>query len=460
MKQSGYNRISHWGLETNQQGELVIGGCNVVELGNLYGTPLHVVDVGRLKETAISFCEAIEMAYPGKTSVHFAVKCNPVPGIVRILKTAGVKAEIMSEYELLLALKVGYNGSELVVNGPYKTDSLLNACLENRIRLLNVDSLTELERINQLCCKLDKTTEVLFRINPDVVPAGMNSGSAAASRKGSPFGLDMKGGEVRQAFERIQKMERILFKGFHIHIGSGVQRTDNFSKAILKLKGVVNLAGTYGYRIEVLDVGGGLGVPDSREMTSLELLLYQAFDYLPSSPVHNNEVTFKRYADSVAAAVLELINGRDLPELVVEPGRCLVSSSQLLILKVHQVKERKGIRKWLIADAGIGTLTMPTFYELHEIVLCNDVNRKQSGRVTIAGPGCFAADVVYRNKAMPDVLPGEMIAVLDSGAYFTSWESSFGFPRPAIVSAMDGRHTLLRVRETVDQMVSLDVLHD
>jgi diaminopimelate decarboxylase len=101
---------------------------------------------------------------------------------------------------------------------------------------------------------------------------------------------------------------------------------------------------------------------------------------------------------------------------------------------------------------------MPTFYEHHEIILCNDVNRKISGKATITGPGCFSADIVYRNKKMPEVVPGEIIAVMDSGAYFTSWESSFGFPRPAIVSAMNGRHRLLRERESFDDMVSLDKL--
>ena len=99
---------------------------------------------------------------------------------------------------------------------------------------------------------------------------------------------------------------------------------------------------------------------------------------------------------------------------------------------------------------------MPTYYEHHEVVLCNDIRRKISEKVTITGPGCFSADVVYRNKAMPQIAAGEIIAILDSGAYFTSWESSFGFPRPAIVSAFNGRHSLLRARESFDHMMALD----
>jgi diaminopimelate decarboxylase len=168
-------------------------------------------------------------------------------------------------------------------------------------------------------------------------------------------------------------------------------------------------------------------------------------------------VSFEKFAGSVTEGVLLLFRNKKIPELIFEPGRCITGPNQLLLLKIHQVKERKGIKKWLVSDAGIGTLTMPTYYEHHEVVLCNDVNRKISEKVTITGPGCFSADVVYRNKLMPEVAPGEMIAILDSGAYFTSWESSFGFPRPAIVSVLDGQHRIIRERESFDHMMSLDI---
>jgi diaminopimelate decarboxylase len=450
------NIIGKWDLEADVNGELIVGGCNAVQLSELYGTPLHIVNEGRLKRTAESFLKAVKSKFPGKISVHFAFKCNPVPGIIKIIKNAGLKAEVMSEPELLLAMKLGYTGNEIVVNGPYKTEKLITACLENNIRFINIDSLFELEQIKHLCDILDKNADVLLRINPDFVPAGMNKGSATSGRNGSPFGLDLKGGEVVRAIDMIKEMKRIHFRGFHIHIGSGIQNTNDYRKALSRLKGIVAYAGQSGFSIEVLDVGGGLGVPDSREMTTMELLFYQAFNSLPYNSFHNNNISFDRFADSVISGVLDLFNNRQLPELIFEPGRCIASPNQLLLLKIHQVKERRGIKKWLISDAGIGTLTMPTFYERHEIILCNDISRKLSGKVTITGPGCFSADVVYRNISMPQISPGEIIAIMDSGAYFTSWESSFGFFRPAIVSVIDGRHRIIREREKFENMISLD----
>ena len=445
-----------WNLKVNVSGELIIGGCNSIQLGTIYGTPLHLVNEERLRATADDFLGTIKSKYPGDIAVHYAFKCNPVPGIIQVIKKAGLKAEVMSEYELMLALKLGYSGNEIIVNGPFKTDSLLTVCLKNNIRFINVDSLFELEKIYSLCNKLNKRAEVLFRINSDFVPSGMNSGSAAASRTGSPFGMDMKGGEVMKALEMIKGMEPLRFKGFHFHIGSGIQDTDDYRKALCGLKKLLNVAEKSGFNVEVLDVGGGLGISKSREMTTLELLLYQAFDLLPSVRFSNKSVSFEKFADSVTEGVLSLFRNKKIPELILEPGRCITGPNQLLLLKIHQVKERKGIKKWLVSDAGIGTSTMPTYYEHHEVVLCNDVRRKNSEKVTITGPGCFSADVVYRNKLMPEVAPGEMIAILDSGAYFTSWESSFGFPRPAIISVLNGRHRIIRERESFDHMMSLD----
>ncbi len=115
------------------------GGCSTVQLSHIYGTPVHIVDEERLRETAGSFLNTIRSKYPGKISVHFAFKCNPVPGIIKIIKNSGFKAEVMSGFELMLALRMGYTGEEIVVNGPHKTESLIRTCLENNVRFINID---------------------------------------------------------------------------------------------------------------------------------------------------------------------------------------------------------------------------------------------------------------------------------------------------------------------------------
>ena len=156
--------------------------------------------------------------------------------------------------------------------------------------------------------------------------------------------------------------------------------------------------------------------------------------------------------------MLRQFAGSALPELLFEPGRCIASAAQLLLLTVHRVKERPGAGRWLIADGGLSTVTLPTFYEYHEILLCNDVFRPAVSRATIIGPACFAGDVVYRNKRMPEIRPGEVIAVMDSGAYFTALESSFGFQRPPVVAVNGAVCKLVRTRETLEEMSGRDIV--
>jgi diaminopimelate decarboxylase len=447
-----------WGLEIDTDGALIHGGCRLVDLAQGFGTPLHVVNERRLAVTARRFLHAVDDLYPEKTSVHFAFKCNPVPGVIEIIKRAGLKAEVASEYELKLALKLGFTGADIVVNGPYKPISFLRLCLTCNVRFIVVDALYELETLNALCEAERCEVDVLLRINPDVVPRGMNQGSATGSRKSCAFGLDLKGGEVVEALQRLKRLSSVHFHGYHFHIGTGIYRPDDYRRALEQLKQLVEHTQNEGFAIRVFDVGGGLAATTSREMTARELLMYQGWERLPSQVPYRPDLTFGDFARAVAGGLQTVFSPGTLPELIVEPGRSIASSSQVLLLTVHQVKERSGLRKWLITDGGISNVTMPTYYEYHEVFLCDDARRPRSETVTITGPACFAADIVYRNKYMPVVEPGMVLAIMDSGAYCTSCESSFGFPRPAIVAVKDGRIREIRSRETFEQMTERDVL--
>jgi len=447
-----------WGLGANPDGQLVIGGCSAVQLAEIYGTPLHVVNEMHLRSTALNFADSFARRYPGKVTVHYAFKCNSVPAIVSIIRQSGLNAEVMSEYELKLALDLNFNGGNIIVNGPFKPDSLLRMCLENKVRLIIVDSLDELDNLIALCNQCEKTANILLRINPDYIPRGMNQGSATGSRKGCSFGLDLRGQEVIQALSKIGASDLVKFKGYQIHIGSGISYPQEYYKALKRLKYLVNYTQRLGFEIKIFDIGGGIAAPASREMTTLEMLAYQGWGKLPDLNISERKFLFTDFADAIKEGLSDLFKAKDLPELILEPGRCITSSSQVLLLGIHQVKNRPGVKKWIITDGGIGTVTMPTFYECHEIFLCNDLVRSRTEHVTISGPVCFAADIVYRNKKMPVMHPGENLAIMDSGAYFTSLESSFGFPRPAIVSVMGDHHALIRRRETFKDMVARDNL--
>ena len=445
-----------WGLQTGADGALHVGGFRAVDLAREYGTPLHVLNESRLEETASRSRQSLDAAYPGLTSVHYAFKCNSVPAVIAAVRRAGLKAEVMSELELELALRLGYSGDEIIVNGPGKTDRFLLQCLRANVRLVIVDSLSELQALGRIAGAQDRDVDILFRINPDYVPRGLNSGTATASRKGCAFGLDLKAGEAQAALAMLKEINRVRFRGYHFHIGTGIRDPREYSRALERLAPLIRDTRAAGRRVEVIDVGGGFASMTTRELTTREFLLYQGFERLPSGIPEGDDATLADFGREISDALLRIFPVDELPELIAEPGRSIASPNQLLLLTVHRVKARPRVRKWLITDGGLGTVTLPTFYEYHEVFLADDVTRPWTEKVTIIGPVCFASDIVYRNKWMPAVKAGEVLAVMDSGAYFIAQESSFGFARPAVVAVNGDGCRLVRRRESFEDMISRD----
>lgn len=445
-----------WGLQVDRDGSLKIGKVKLTDLALTYGTPLHVINQTRLTDTAKNFKKTVEISYPGAVSVHYAFKCNSVPYLVNLLKNAGLKAEVTNEFEYELARTIDFKPNDVIVNGPCKKNSFLQQCVLDAVRLIVIDSLNELAALQIICDQLDQNINILLRINPDYIPKGMNRSTATGSRKGCAFGLDLKSGEVENALNQLKNSKRIHFSGFHFHIGTGIRNPKDYGRVIRKLFPLFDVTSHLGFAIKILDVGGGFASFTTRELTTSEMLIYQGLNRMPEGiDAHDNRM-IGEFACEISTSLLKYFTAALLPEIIYEPGRSIASPNQLLILQVHRIKQRKGITKWLITDGGLGTVTMPTYYEYHEIFLCNDAKRSRRELTTITGPCCFAADIVYKNKRMPQVHSGEFIAIMDAGAYFTALESSFGFPRPAIVAVKNGSHVLARKRETFTDMISRD----
>ena len=447
-----------WGLRSAQSGELFIGSHSLLALARDYGTPSHVVHAARLQRTARHFLERARAAYPGKTSVHYAMKCNSVPGVVELIHSAGLNVEVTTGYELQLARRIGFTPEQIIVNGPGKSVEFLRSCLRENVRLIVVDSIEELDTVDSIEGSERSTTGILLRVNPGYVPKGMNRGTATASRKGCAFGLDLKGGEVARAIELLPSRPRLRFCGFHMHIGTGIRTPDAYSGALQCLPLLCELSRNAGFGIEILDLGGGIGSRTTRGMTTWEMALYEALGVLPRQRPRHDMPDLEAFFNGISASVRQTFRNKPLPELIFEPGRCIASQNQFLLLTIQGVKRRPGVGTWITTDGGLSTVSMPTYYECHELLLCNDVHRPVAQKVTLNGPACFAGDIIYKNKPMPLLQPGEILAVMDSGAYFTALESSFGFPRPAII-AVDGPSVQpIRTRETFEEMISRDIL--
>ncbi len=445
-----------WDLQTGAEGALAIHGISTLELAARYGTPLHVVDLVRLERNALAARDQLRSPYPGKSAVHYAFKCNALPGVLEAIRRAGLHAEVCTEQELRLALRCGFAGSEIIVNGPSKTRRFLQACLAADARLIIVDALDELDQLERICTAYGRRADILLRINPDVVPKGVNGGSATGSRKGCAFGLDLAGGEAHTALERLTEMGGVRFRGFHFHIGTGIADPGAYVQAIGRIAPLAAFARGRGLAAEILDVGGGIASPTARELTSFEMALYQGLHRFPERFRRARMLPIRAFGEAIAEAVAANFHGQPLPELLFEPGRCIASGSQFLLLTILRVKERRGLPRWIVADGGIGTVALPAYYEYHELFLCNDPRRPRRRRATIVGPCCFAGDVLYRNRCFPDAQAGEVIALMDSGAYFIPLESSFGLPRPAVAGVDAAGAHCLRRRESFEEMTGRD----
>ena len=445
-----------WDLDYDINGELLLNEFRLSNLAKEYGTPLYILNTNRLFNLAKYFKQKAEQIFSGRAEVYYPFKCNAVPGVINTLKKAGLYAEVMTEYELDLALMLGFKRSQIIVNGPCKTMDFLTKCVLEKVKLIIVDSISELKSLQKITEDLNITTDILLRVNPDIIPKGLNRNSATGS-KSSWFGFDLEGRDLKQAIQLLVDHRSIKFQGVHFHIGTGIRNPKAYSSTIKKLYPLFNQIRSNGLEIRILDVGGGFASMTSRELSAFELLATQVS--------HKYELKFGNQKFHSISDFLSEINmsvykffGEVQPILFFEPGRSITSSNQILLLTVQRIKEKQN-KKWLITDGGLGTVTMPTYYEYHEIYLCNDVNRKKEEKVTITGPCCFASDIVYKSKLMPKVKEGEVLAIMDCGAYFNSLESSFNFLKPAILAVEKNSYSIIRRKETHNDLFIRDNLN-
>jgi diaminopimelate decarboxylase len=452
--------LAVWGAHLDADGNLAVDGVSSLALADRFGTPLHVVNAGRFADGARAFVQAFASRYPGAVEVYLAAKTNAVRGVLELARGSGLGVEIFSPFELRLALGAGFRGDRIIVNGPAKTAAFLRECIDAEVKLIVVDSLDELEDLAEAASDAGRAVQVLLRVNVDYVPRGMNPGTATGSRR-SVFGMDWRGEEILQAARMCATGLYLEFRGLHMHIGSGIRHADDYARACDRLCETAALVErTAKMPIEYLDVGGGFGSPTVREFSTLEFLRYHALHQLPRPPRTQGAGTFAAFADAIAGAIARGCrrHGLQLPVLVLEPGRCLSGPSQMLLLRVVRTKARRGLRPWIVTDGGQMTVNFPTFYEYHAMFCCRQPFRPPAPPVDVIGSGCHAADVVSRDRRLPEMLEGDVLAIMDAGAYFLSFEGNFGFPRAAIVAVAEGAPLLLRRRETCDDMLARDLL--
>jgi diaminopimelate decarboxylase len=403
---------------------LLIGGADTTSLAEQYGTPLYVTNEARIIENFSAYRKAFPAA-----DIYYAAKANGSFAIMRILARQGAGADVFSYGELYMALLAGIPREKILFNGNSKTDFELQKAVELGVKV-SVDSQDELHTLSDIAERTGKTVEIAFRVNPDV--STPTHPKISTGLRTSKFGIPAE--EVIDTYREASELPGIASSGIHCHIGSQILDTEPFVEATQKMMDLVEEVVGLGIDLKFVDMGSGLGIP------------YKKGEQAPKP-------------QDLADAILPVFNDRTQalgisPKLILEPGRYIVADTTLLLTRVNTVK--KAAKNFVGVDAGFNLLIRPTMYDsYHHVVVANKASSPAEEAYTIVGPICETGDIFAKDRELPRVEKGDLIALLDTGAYGFSMSSQYnGRPRCAEVLVTDGESDVIRSREDIEDLMA------
>jgi diaminopimelate decarboxylase len=412
---------------------LIIGGVRAVELAEEFGTPLYVTDENRIRERYREFRDAFQEL---NVEIKYACKANTSIAVLNILRQEGAGADVLSEGELHIALEAGITPENIIFTGNNKTDAELEFALDAGV-IINLDAVHELERLRKICEKKNKTAKISFRVNPSVSPD--THPHLSTGLKESKFGIPAE--DVLNAYSRAKDKECFNISGIHMHIGSQITKTSPYEEAASKLFDIIGELKENGIELEFVDLGGGVGIRYQEEA-----------EY----------ITPKDLADAIVPIIKNKIEEHGLkePTIYFEPGRFIVGDASIMLTKVSTIKE--GIKKFIGTDAGFHVLLRPILYgAYHEVAVANKMDMKKEETVDIVGNVCESGDVLARDRTLPKIEAGDIIAIMDTGAYGMIMASQYNSrPRPAEVLVSKGKYDLIRERETITDLLDKQSVPD
>ena len=354
--------------------------------------------------------------------VAYAVKSNSNLAVLNLLAGLGAGADIVSGGELFRALEAGIPAERIVYSGVGKTRDEITAALEAGILLFNVESPGELEVISEIARKMDKRARISFRVNPDVDPKTHPYISTGLSK--NKFGLSMD--QAFDAYLRASRDSALEVVGIDCHIGSQLTDISPFKDAFDRIKLLVNRLESEGIRLSHIDIGGGLGIRYNDEDPPLP--------------------------EDYARPILEAME--DMPHtLIVEPGRSISGNAGILVTSVLYTKTTD-TKEFYVVDAAMNDLARPSLYQAYHDIQPVEKKARGTATVDIVGPICETGDFLARDRAVQELRPGELLAVMSAGAYGFTMSSNYNSrPRAAEVMVKDDRFQVVRERETYRDLI-------
>lgn len=406
--------------------QLFIDGVSAKKLAEKFDTPLYVISETRIRRNFQRLQSALKQHYE-KVKIFYAAKANSNLAVLKILESEGANVDTVSPGEVLMALTSGFTPDRIIFTGTSVRKDELKFLSDSNVTV-NIDSLSQLNRLLKIAIP-----EVLsVRVNPEI-GAGHHNHVITAG-KHTKFGLWEK--DAVTAYETAKHAGVKKF-GIHMHIGSGILDVKPFVSALDRFLLVARkIHEQTGADFEFVDVGGGIGVP-----------------YKPE----DKEINLQAYAEKVLSLFKNKTKqyGLGEPFFCVEPGRFIVADASILLTAVNTVKVTP-YRKFIGVDAGFNTLVRPAMYgSYHHIVVANKVDARAEEKYDVVGPICESGDVLAKDRSLPKIDEGDLLAILNAGAYGFAMSSQYNArPRAAEVLVKEGKYKLVREREQLDDIMA------
>ncbi len=425
-------------------GVVRIAGVTVAELAADYGTPLFVIDEDDFR----SRCREMAEAFGGGANVHYAAKAFLCSEVARWVAEEGLAMDVATGGELAVALHAGFPAERIAVHGNNKSVDELTAAVKAGVECVVVDSTTEIDRLDAVAGALGRVQDVMVRVTVGV--EAHTHEYIATAHEDQKFGLSLASGDALAAIRRVFATDHLRLVGLHSHIGSQIFDVGGFELAARRVLGLLrDVVAEYGVektaQIATVDLGGGLGIS------------YLASDDPP--PVADLAAKL----GSIVAVESALV-GLPTPRLVVEPGRAIAGPGTVTLYEVGTVKDVAvgpgRHRRYISVDGGMSDNIRTSLYGAeYDVRLVSRSSDAAPVLARVVGKHCESGDIVVRDAWVPDdVVPGDLLGVAATGAYCYSMSSRYNLiGRPAVVAVRGGQARLILRRETIDDLLSLEV---
>ncbi|MCL1511162.1 diaminopimelate decarboxylase [Parasaccharibacter sp. TMW 2.1884] len=420
---------NHPNLSYEGRQGLVMDGTSLTDIAREHGTPCWVISADTLRQRA----HALQDAFRARNlpiHCHFAVKAQDHQACLTVLAQCGFGADVVSGGELRRALAAGIRARDIVFSGIGKTDDELELAIHHQIGQINVESVEELHRLNALAQNMQQRTRIAFRVNPDI--DAQTHSKITTGRAEDKFGIAHDA--IPALYRKAQTdMHGVELVGLAVHLGSQMVTAAPFRKGYERIAALVRTLREDGLRVSDIDCGGGLGIAYRNEQAPPPAML----------------------ADVIA----ETLGDLDV-QLHVEPGRWLAAPAGVLLARVIDVKD--AARRFVIIDAGMNDLVRPAMYDSwHGILPLNEPDTTTEECVDVVGPICESSDIFARQRSLPPLKKGDLVALLDAGAYGTVMSSTYNSrPLAAQVMIEGGRKAIIRRRQTLEELLAQEAVPD